>query len=334
MALGIGLLMPPGSDGRPMMVYLADLEIVCAACGMGAAKRYVLSTRFHVLTVARLEQHLFAIPAAIEGECGQCGADFSPEAVARWSLQYAPGDGDGLLVGLCDHEGLSSWRVFPHAHLDVQGIPILSFEADDISSVALESLTEPQVFATLGRYLNPKAAIRRAILRATATSRAPLPKLRDEGAQGLWIEPAPGLVVWLGPSAATPSLVDDAPPASRGVLLVEDGLLVDGYPDAPARWLADLHPQLEGRSLVVFASVEEVDAALRRHFSRFPVDISYVDEGDTLRVVAGDGSESTSVLRFERASIAEEAARTGAAPGDLARVEIDRAMTLLDLAPR
>ena len=126
----------------------------------------------------------------------------------------------------------------------------------------------------------------------------------------------------------------DAPPASRGVLLVVDGLLVDGYPDAPARWLADLHPQLEGRSLVVFASVEEVDAALRRHFSRFPVDISYVDEGDTLRVVAGDGSESTSVLRFERASIAEEAARTGAAPGDLARVEIDRAMTLLDLAPR
>lgn len=334
MALGIGLLMPPGADGRPMMVYLADLEIVCAACGMGAAKRYVLSTRFHALTVARLEQHLFSIPAAIEGECGQCGADFSPDAVARWSLQYAPGDGDGLLVGLCDHEGVSAWRVFPHAHLDVQGVPILSFDADDISSVALASLIEPQVFAALGRYLNPKAAIRRAVLRATAATPTPLPKLRDEGAQGLWMEPAPGLVVWTGPSSAAPSLVADAPPASRGALLVEDGVLADGYPDAPARWLADLSPQLVGRSLVVFASTEEVSASLRRHFSRFPVDISYVDEGDTLRVVAGDGTEASSVLLFERSAIAEEAARTGAAPGDLARVEIDRAMTLLDLAPR
>lgn len=334
MALGVGLLMPPGADGRPMAVYLADLEADCTECGRTAMRRYFLSTRFHSLTLARLEQLLVSLPAAIEGECEQCDAPLVPEGVRRWSVQFSPGDGDGLIVGLCDVEGVPRWRVSPHEYLDVQAVPKWDWEEDDISSVQLDVLNEVTFFAAFGRYLNPKSAVRRAVLSLSDPEHPPIPGARMLPDGAILAEPAPGYTIWVGPASRQGPYLASVPPDTPHALLVEDGMIASGYPDAPAQWLSDLAPLLSGRSVMAFAETEPVDASLRRHFSRWPVDIRYLEAEDTLRVVAGDGLEENSILEFGLRGLAMEAARTAAAPGDIARVEIDRAMTLLDLASK
>lgn len=334
MALGVGLLMPPGADGRPMALYLSDLEADCGACGRTTMRRYFLSTRFHSLTLARLEQLLLSLPAAIEGTCEQCDATLTPEAVRRWSLQFSPGDGDGLIVGICDKSGVPRWRVSPHEFLDVQAVPMMEWADEDISSVRLDLLNESTFFSAFGRYLNPKSAVRRAILALSDPEHPPIPGGRwlPEGA--VITEPAPGFRIWVGPAERQDAFLASEDPDLPHALLVEDGMIASGYPDAPVQWLSDLVSELAGLSVIAFAETEPVDASLRRHFSRFPVDIGFVEAGDVLRVVAGDGSEPNSVLEFGLRGLAKEAARTAAAPGDIARVEIDRAMTLLDLASR
>src|SRR5690625_6250653 len=77
---------------------------------------------------------------AIEGVCEQCDAELQPEDVERWSLQYAPADGQGLLLALAEREGETAWRAVPHDHLDVQSQPGWSWDRQDISVVALQSL--------------------------------------------------------------------------------------------------------------------------------------------------------------------------------------------------
>lgn len=334
MALGIGLLMPPGADGRPMALYIGDLVASCPACGIEVARRYFLSTRFHSLTLPRLERLLLGLPAAIEGQCTQCDETLDSATVERWSLQFSPGDGDGLVIGLCDKDGFVEWRVSPHEFLDVQSVPVMHFDADDISSVRLTQLDEGSFFSAMGRFLNPKSAIRRSVLLAHDPNHASLPGARRNPDGSVTAEPAPGLTIWVGAAADQLRVQDSYPASMYGCVLVEDGEIMDGYPDAPAAWLSDLEPALTSRSVVAFASTDAVDASLRRHFQRFPVDISFVEAPDLLRVVAGDGSEQNSVLEFQLSALAVEAASSGAAPGDIARVEIDRALTLLDLDSR
>lgn len=331
MALGVGLLFPPGADGRPMALYVADLEADCAACGRTALRRYFLSTRFHSLTLPRLEQLLLSLPAAIEGECEQCDEALTPDDVTRWALQFAPADGVGLIVGLCNAEGETSWRVAPHEFLDVQAVPILEWQDDDISALTLDQLDATSFFEAFGRFLNPKSAIRRAILRVVDLEHPKIPGgyVGDDGS--VLVTPAPGLSIWVGDASQQEAVLQKFA-GLQTALLVEHGDIAAGYPDAPHAWLGDLRAELAGLSVVAAAEIAPVNASLRRHFERFPVDIHFIEEGDLLRVVAGDGSQAHSILEFGLAGLAQEAARTGAAPGDIARVEIDRAMTMLELA--
>lgn len=330
MALGIGLLMPPGADGRPEAVYLVDMKVVCGACGKDGMRRYFLSTAFHSLTLRRLN-HLFdAVPNAVEGACEQCEEPFSAHDVVHWSLQYSPGDGEGLLVGLAERSGRRTWRAVPHDHLDVQKQPVFEWDQHDISSTDMVSLDETQFYAHFQRHLNPKSALRQAIL-ARLDRAHPAPVSAEFTESGACVVRASvGLEFWIGEADAQQQALLEHPQKSAVAVLVEDGQIADGYPDAPARWLYDLKAQLQGQSAVAFADRRAADASIRRHFSRFPIDLHFEDDGETLRVIAGDGSDEQAVLAFSPNDIALEAARTGAAPGDIARVEIDRALTLLD----
>lgn len=330
MALGIGLLMPPGSDGRPTAVYLVDMQASCGACGKEALRRYFLSTPFHALTLRKLEHLFYDAPAAIEGVCEQCGADLRAEDVRRWSLQYAPGDGQGLLVGLAESTSDASWHAVPHDHLDVQSQPIWSWDGHDISMIELPELHEASFHTAFRRAMNPKSVLRQAILAMHDRSRpAPLQAECIESGACI-VEAAPGLEFWIGDADHHPQAIMSHPRRAVHAILVDQGIIADGYPDAPAVWLRDLKPYVAHRSVVAFADPEAADASLRRHFQRFPMDLRFEDEESTLRVIAGDGSDAYAVMEFQAASIALEAARTGAAPGDIARAEIDRALTLLD----
>lgn len=330
MALGVGVLFPPGSDGRPTALYVADLQASCVACGLELTKRYFLSTRFHALTLVQLEQRMLSLPAAIEGACAQCDEPLAAEGVERWALQISPGDGEGLLHGLCDTSGEPEWRWYPHDFLDVQGLPRLTMP-EDISSVALDALTEPSFHAASGRYWNPKSALRRAIL-ADDEDLDDLPGalLEDEGA--VVLDAAPGLRFWIGVPEDAPFALKALRDAGWAVsVLVDDGVPCDAYPDAARYWITDLEPHLFDTSVVAAAHPDAADAALRRHFERFPVDLRFERDDDVLRVIAGDGDSPSSRLDFPLDAICDEAARTGAAPGDIARIEIDRALTLLDM---
>lgn len=331
MALGVGVLFPPGSDGRPTALYVADLQVNCVACGLELTRRYFLSTRFHPLTVLRLEQLLVSLPSAIEGECAQCEEPLAPQGVERWAMQISPGDGDGLLHGLCDPEGKPRWRFYPHDFLDVQGLPRLEMP-EDISSVALDALTELDFYAASGRYWSPKSALRRAIL-ADDEELAVLPGalLEDDGS--VLLDAAPGLRFWIGVPEDAPLALEALREAGwAAALLVDDGETNDAYPDAAYYWMDDLTPHLEDTSVIGAAHPDAADDALRRHFERFPVDLRFERDGDLLRVIAGDGDTPSKRLDFPLEGICEEAARTGSAPGDIARIEIDRALTLLDIA--
>ena len=332
MALGVGLLFPPAADGRPCAMYVADLRAACTACGYPCTRRYFLSARFHSLTLARLEQILDDVPCAIEGECEQCDQKLRDEAVERWSLLISPGDGLGLLHGLSDRSGSRQWRVFPHEHLDVQGLPKFEFD-EDRSAIALEPLDERGFFGAVDRYWSPKSALRRLLVAAADDVWIDLPGARREPDGAFRISPAPGLELWIGPFEAGEAEEDAIDQdANALVVLVEDGELADGWPDAPARWLADLAPLLEGRDVIASASMDAAEEALRTHLDRFPVDVSYLRQGNTFTVTAGDGSTPTSRLVFALDEIATEAARTCASPGDMARIELDRALVMLDLA--
>lgn len=332
MALGVGLLFPPGADGRPRAMYVADLRAECPSCGFGCTRRYYLSARFHSLTLARLERLLHEMPLVMDGECEQCDQRLDEASVRAWSLLISPGDGIGLLQGLCALEQKARWRVYPHEHLDVQRLPSFEFE-EDRSAVELECLDERSFFPTLSRYWCAKSALRRFLVAESDESWADFPSLRHEGNRVFRLTPAPGLDLWIGPNAdggAEEDTIDEA--SSSWELLVEDGDLAYGWPDAPSDWLADLRPLLRGRDVIAVASMDAVEIALRTHFGRFPVDIRYERAGAMLEVIAGDGDTPTSRLRFALDEIAHEAARTCAAPGDIARVEIDRALSMLHLA--
>ena len=332
MALGVGVLFPPGADGRPCAMYVADLRAACPACGYGCVRRYYLSARFHSLTLARLGQLLHDARYAMDGECEQCDEVLDGDAVERWSLMISPGDGSGLLHGLETEDGEVSWRVYPHEFLDVQSLP--RFEhAEDQSAVDLDALDEREIFACLSRYWSPKSALRRLIVAISSDAWSDVPASRVDGAGAFRISPADGLDLWIGPNAlgeAEEATIDES--QSAWSLLVEDGELADGWPDAPARWLRDLVGPLRGRDVIAVASLDAVEAALRTHFDRFPVDLRYEREGSMLRVIAGAGDTPTSRLEFALDEIAEEAARTCSSPGDIARVELDRALVMLDLA--
>lgn len=330
MSLGIGLLMPPGPDGRPTAVYLVDMQAVCSACGKEAQHRYFLSTPFHSLTLRRLDMLFDSAPAAIEGACEQCDATLQAADVERWSMQYSPGDGEGLLIGLMRRGAEPQWRALPHDHLDVQGQPVWAWTRDDISSIAMESLTEREFYEKFRRYMNPKSALRQMIL-ASKDRRHLAPSNADFSESGACqLIASPGMEFWVGPADRVEQAIRSHPHRAVHAILVEDGRCAEGYPDAPSRWLSDISSYLVGQSVVAFGDSVVADASLRRHFSRFPIDLHFDDEGETLRVIAGDGSEDLSVLEFHPVEITREALRTGAAPGDVARAEIDRALTLLD----
>lgn len=322
--------MPPGSDGRPTAVYLVDMQAVCGACGKEAQRRYFLSTPFHSLTLRRLEMLFDSAPAAIEGNCEQCEASLDPEHVERWSLQYSPGDGEGLLIGVTTRGEKAQWRAVPHDHLDVQGQPVWSWMRDDISSTAMASLVEREFYTHFQRYMNPKSALRQLIL-ACRDHRQLAPSNAEFTESGAAVMAAsPGLEFWVGPAEHAEQAVRSHPHRSTLATLVDDGECAEGYPDAPVRWLQDVAAYLVGQSVIAFGDPQAADASLRRHFSRFPVDLHFDDDEDVLRVIAGDGSEELSVLEFQPVEITHEALRTCAAPGDIARAEIDRALTLLD----
>ncbi len=322
--------MPPAPDGRPTLVYVLDLEAVCGACGKDAVRRYYLNTTFHSLTLARVRQLFDHGPTAIEGTCEQCDALLVPENVERWSMQCSPGDGQGLLVGIANQDHQARWYVAPHEFLDVQVQPVLEHDENDISHVGLRALDETAFYQAMGRYFNPKSAVRQLILYHHGLhTNAPLGYRPLENNCAL-LQAAPGLAFWYGNASLCADGLTRLPPYAASARLVTDGHIADHYPDAPIGWLGDLGAYVQTKSLVALCDAQPAEAALRRHFSRFPIDIEFVEEDAILHVIAGDGSLPQSVLDFVPSAIAQEAARTGAAPGDIARAELDRALTMLD----
>lgn len=315
MALGIGLVTPPGPDGRPMMLFLLDVRLACSGCGHSQQVRYFRETPFHSLTLRRLELILQRAGEHIDEICDQCDAAMAADEEEAVCLSVGFADGQGVIQGFRDTERLV-WSLRPHDVFDVQ--MIARYEpVEDIACRNVSALSEDACRDVFGRAFNPKAALRQAIVAWGGCDVAEL-------------ELAEGLRVRLLPAGVRAIEEGDA---ARSVVLVEGGAPASGWPAAPAEWLLDLDHALRDARVVAQAEVAPIRASLERHLATFPIDTRLVEAAPgQLEAIAGDGSEYGSRILFDLDEIAREAARTCCAPGDIARVELDRALTLIQLS--
>lgn len=314
MALGIGLVAPPGPDGRPMMQYLIDVRFVCGACGHGQQVRYYREVLFHSLTLRRLEVLLERAVGDVEEVCEQCEASITGEDAEVWSLSVGVAESPGVLQGFVAG-GEAVWSLRPHDAYDVQ--MLARFEpVEDIASVVVPELSEELCLRVFGRAFNPKAALRAELARWS-------------GREALTLGLAPGLCVRVLPAGVR--AIEEASGACS-VVLVDSGVPSSGWPAAPAEWLVGLEERLAGARVVARVEEAPIRDALQRHLDGFPIDTELIEpEEGVVEAVAGDGSDHGSRIRFAMGEVALEAARTCVAPGDMARIEFDRALVMLQM---
>ncbi len=333
---GIGLLFSPGPGGRPEVLYLRDVESHCSACGLERVERFYSATSFHALTLRRLEALLESAPDAVSAPCAQCDAPMDGHDAVRWLLHYGFAGGDGLLQGFGTREGGRRWLLSPHARIDVQLVPEWD-AAHDASNREVDTLDDETLLALFGRVLNPKESVRRAVAAAPVFS-ARVPHRIERLSEGLAVVLAPHGALdeaWVRRDlAGLDAVADTDDPADKagGIWQIEPlaiaGETAHGFPAAPDEWLADVaarHPRLD-----VFGAARHgaATAGLRAAIDTFTVAVTLEPRDDAADVLElrAPGDPDMPPIAFPLADICREAARTMAAPADIARLEIDRAL--------
>lgn len=306
MSLGITLHFQPSSSGHWCQLYIVDIEAHCPSCGWAEVKRYYRDTPFHALTVRKLESLGELAPTHFSATCEQCGAGVGPADVQRHTLHYGFADGTGLLQRFATRDDVQ-WQLSPHRHLDSQ--QILQWEPEDnIASMIVERIDERTIHSVFGRVLSPKEALR-AMVRGTDIRRTNL---------------SHGLEVTY---PASPNLDPiDGPTAAGPYQFPESNTLGSPIPGHAWEWISDLYdsPDSFNEHAAIIIDIEKISTALRKAIGQFPMDTTITEDEESITVTTDD-----EVLTFVKAEIAREAALTLSEPGDIAHLELDRAIHAL-----
>jgi hypothetical protein len=314
--------------GQPRVLFVRDRLGVCPVCGHEVIERWYAETSYHHLTVARLRELAAGTPEGFEQTCEQCGEALGADSVVRWALTYGYPQEPGLLQAFGRRQAGETDLVYalsPHRELDAQMLP--EWDVPNDQSVAVFArLTETEVHAVTGRYLNLKAAWRR-LLRAW---------LERPASRAAVIEMAPGYraVVGLDAEAVAaalgrlreeavaaggePSDVLAAPLLDPLHALVEHGPR-DWLPD---EWVAVVE---RGRPQAwVVGDVRVVGEVLRRALERLPVKATCeLDAEWTAEVGFPVGGTEPLRRSVSLPALLLEALVTGSAPADWVGLFID-----------
>lgn len=324
MSLGITLHFQPSASGHWRQLYIADFEAHCAECGWAEVKRYYLDTPFHSLTVRRLEHVAANASTHFAADCGQCGAPMTSEDVQRQAIHFGFADGTGLIQRFATRDA-SRWQLTPNRALDGQIIPQWDPE-ENIASVVVDALAESTIHRVFGRLLSPKEAVRSLLIAGKPSD--------VELSHGLRLrldrtESPPGEAAQTTDDASAAAMTFAFPVVSDARSETDRDWSGAGYPlpGHPWEWLSDFSPPAPKSRLSATITVEipRIREALDRIIGTFPID-TVIDEND-VEILVSTQSER---LTFSKAAIAREAAATCSEPGDIAHLELCRALHALN----
>ncbi len=302
------------------MAWMRDIEAHCSACGLEGIRRYYSATPFHSLTCRRLESLLTMAPEALDGRCEQCDAPFGPGDAVRWVVHYGFPSGRGLIQGFGAPSVERRWLLSPHDAFDVQLVPCF-FPAEDAANVSLDALSVEAVEAAFGRCLNPKEEARRFVADGAAAAGPRQRRL----ACGLWVATVPSGSGAIALRVRGEEGHDDEDHVI--VPLCVAGVPLAGFPGAPAEWLDSAPADVD---VFGVAAPSVVETAVRDIVETFPIEMTPVaEERSSLRLVLPDRDVRRDDPLLSTAEMAYEAARGLVAPGDIARLEIDRVLHAL-----
>ncbi|MFU8804218.1 MAG: hypothetical protein ACNA8W_10445 [Bradymonadaceae bacterium] len=146
-----------GPQGRPEVMYMADVECRCGLCGHVQLQRFYHATDFHSLTLEALEELADVAYEKASYECENCGTAVGPDHVRKSALTYGFADDAGLIRIFDDMEAeVRRYQLMPQWRLDPQEIP--RFVPDPEKGVEIEELDDAVLDRVLGRPLNIKEA--------------------------------------------------------------------------------------------------------------------------------------------------------------------------------
>jgi hypothetical protein len=304
MSLGITLHFQPSKSGHWCQLYIVDAEGHCPSCGGSEVKRYYLDTPFHTVTTRLLDQLAATSEQHFTATCDQCDEELGSDCVSRSTLHFGFANGGGLLQHFRS-EDEQCWQLSPHQSLDAQQILQWSPE-DNIASQLVKSLDEQVIFDVFDRFCSPKELFRSMVKRKlhghaqlTSGLRVLLPAIDEPDiSETETAHPFPGDKPWGAP-----------------------------LPGRPWEWLSDLleDASIDLTAAVVITDLDSVSAGIRHAVSQFPMETEIVEEADEL-IVQTEGER----LAFSKREIAREAAQTLSDPGDIAHMELDRAIHALN----
>lgn len=305
MSLGITLHFQPSSSGHWCQLYIVDIEGHCPSCGWAEVKRYYRDTPFHSLTVRKLDSLGELAPTHFSATCEQCGSNVGPTDVQRHTLHYGFADGTGLIQRFATGSKLQ-WQLSPRRHLDSQ--QILQWEPEDnIASMIVDRINERTIHSVFGRVLSPKEALRTIVRSA------------DTGTRRL----SHGLEVTY---PVAPFNISTESPTTAAWQFPESETLGAPLPGHAWEWFSDLFGSPDGfdSHAMVVIDIAQISTALRKAVGQFPMDTTITEDEDSITVTTDD-----EVLTFIKSDIAREAALTLSEPGDIAHMELDRAIHAL-----
>lgn len=296
----------PDRFGRPEVMYVVDLRLVCGLCKHPQLQRFYHALPFHTLTLRALEDLLDSAAQKGGYVCENCGEQVGPEHVVAAALTYGFPDESGVLVGL-KVASARGWRFEPRRRLDPQRLP--AFETDGL--VALEDTV---LEAEFGRVFSAKTALLELV----------------EGDEPGWMRVAADMAWMMCPEDELEAWLDEI----EDELDPEDALFValeDSRPDGIGthqenekltgnfrKWLPTSPPEFllgafvdSRRAIDVFERVLEVArlSSKKEMVDEFPV---------WKKITTPGGVEFPHEIRLE--SILKRAVFTGITPGESARL--------------
>ncbi len=325
----------PAPDGRPLLMYIADLSCVCSLCKHPQIQRFYHATDFHTFTLRRLDELADQTPAKAGYECENCGEDAGLEDVVKTTVTVGYPDEAGLLRVFTDLEsGERRYQLVERKRLDPQELP--GFEPIQALPI-YDELTDDLVEERLGRCTNLKIAWR---------------ELLDDFAEygdEAWSHFGQGMIAYV-----TDQSLDDLVDASfdeDDELAADDDFenailirLADSVPgdlathenpsdifSRASAWLPEHHWQaLESRDLDAGAlvSVSRAKEIVERAFEVARLESTLVEDDDVFREITTPGGlQYESDLSVE--SILRRAVYTGITPGDAARLTAEEIVGVL-----
>lgn len=325
----------PAHDGRPLLMYIADLSCACGVCKHPQIQRFYHATDFHSFTLTRLDELADEAATKAGYECENCGEMVGVDGVNKTTVTVGFPDETGLLRAFTDLESdTRTYQLVEDRRLDPQELP--GFGANEASPI-YDALDDALVEERLGRPTNLKVAWRHFL--------EGFCEHRDEG----WTRLGRGIVAYVT-EGSLDELVEVSFAEDEGLQAdeaLEDAYLIDLEESVPDELATHENPeeivgayrQWLGASAVesvstgefragALVSVSTVRAIVERAFEVARLDYDFDAEALVYRAITTPGElQYESDLSVE--SILHRAVFTGITPGDAARLTAEEIVGVL-----